>query len=137
MALEVEDGRLTLRDVLSTPDAMTADEDAEDQIHDFINSVATIVEKAHEADKLRHQVFSKSAGAKQKQSRELRWKLAREVVWISQDIRALQLSSTAWRRFSSRLRAAVEQLKPLEKEVAPATSGQRKIPNNMASVPGT
>ena len=118
LALEVEDGRLSLRDVLSTPDAMTADEDADDQIRDFRAAIADIEEKSREADKLRHQMFAKSAGAKQKLGRELRWKLARAVVRISQDIRALQLSSTAWRRFSSRLRAAVEQLKPLEKEVA-------------------
>ncbi len=118
LALEVEEGRLTLRDVLSTPDAMAADEDAEDQIRDFLLAIATVEEKASAVDKLRHVMFSKSNGAKGKQTREQRWKLARAVVRVSQDIRALQLSSTSWRRFSSRLRTAVEQLKPLEKEVA-------------------
>jgi RNA polymerase primary sigma factor len=118
LARELEDGRLSLRDVLSTPDAMTADEDAEDQIHDLVAAISAIEEKAREADKLRHQMFAKTAGGKYKQPREPRWKLSRAVVRVSQDIRALQLSSAAWRRFSARLRAAVEQLKPLEKEVA-------------------
>ncbi len=118
LARELEDGRLSLRDVLSTPDAMTADDDAEDQIRDFVAAVAAIEDKSHEADKLRHQLFGKSSAGKHKQGREPRWKLSRAVVRVSQDIRALQLSSAAWRRFSARLRAAVEQLKPLEKEVA-------------------
>jgi RNA polymerase primary sigma factor len=118
LAHELEDGRLSLRDVLSTPDAMTADDDAEDQIHDLVVAIRAIEEKAREADKLRHQVFARTAGGKYKQAREPRWKLSRAVVRVSQDIRALQLSSAAWRRFSACLRAAVEQLKPLEKEVA-------------------
>ena len=118
LARELEDGRLSLRDVLSTPDAMTADEDAEDQIREFVVAISAIEEKAREADRLRHQLFAKSAGGKYKQGREPRWRLSRAVIRVSQEIRALQLSSAAWRRFSARLRAAVEQLKPLEKEVA-------------------
>jgi len=118
LARELEDGRLSLRDVLSTPDAMTADEDAEDQIREFVVAISAIEEKAREADRLRHQLFAKSAGGKYKQGREPRWRLSRAVIRVSQEIRALQLSSAAWRRFSARLRAAVEQLKALEKEVA-------------------
>ena len=118
LVVEVQDGRLSLRDVLSTPDAMAADEDEEGPVQEFAAAVRAIEAKAREAELLRQRFLTRAAATRQKQQRELRWKLARMLVRISREIRALQISSHIWRRFSNRLRSAVELLKPLEKEIA-------------------
>jgi len=118
LAVEIQDGRNSLRDILSTPDAMTADDEEDGQIRDFVASIRFIETLVHEAEKMRHLLLTRPGGSRQKHQRELRWKLARMLVRISRQVRALQLSSATWRRFSNRLRAAVEQLKPIEKEIA-------------------
>jgi RNA polymerase primary sigma factor len=115
---EVEDGRLSLRDLLSTPDAMTADDEAEEQIQEFVIAVGRIQERVREVEKASHQLSAKGAASRHRPPREPRWKLARMTVSISRDIRALQFSSHVWRRLSNRLRAWVEQVKPVEREIA-------------------
>ncbi len=118
LAAEVQDGRSSLRDILCTPDAMTADDEEEQQIHDFVASIRSVEIYIREAERLRHQVLARPSGARQKHQKELRWKLSRMLVRVSRQIRGLQLSSSTWRRFSNLLRAAVEQLKPIEREIA-------------------
>ncbi len=118
LAAEVQDGRSSLRDILCTPDAMTADDEEEQQIRDFVASIRSIEVHVREAERLRHQVLARPSGGRQKHQKELRWKLSRMLVRVSRQIRGLQLSSSTWRRFSNLLRAAVEQLKPIEREIA-------------------
>ncbi|MGO9240319.1 MAG: RNA polymerase sigma factor RpoD [Bryobacteraceae bacterium] len=118
LAAEVQDGRSSLRDILCTPDAMTADDEEEQQIHDFVASIRSVEIHIREAERLRHQVLARPSGARQKHQKELRWKLSRMLVRVSRQIRGLQLSSSTWRRFSNLLRAAVDQLKPIEREIA-------------------
>ena len=74
LAVELQDGRNSLRDILSTPDAMTADDEEDGQIRDFVASIQFIETLVHEAEKLRHQLLSRPAGSRQKHQRELRWK---------------------------------------------------------------
>ena len=118
LAAEAQDGRSSLRDILCTPDAMTADDEEEQQVRDFVASIRSIEVHIREAERLRHQVLARPSGARQKHQKELRWKLSRMLVRVSRQIRGLQLSSSTWRRFSNLLRAAVEQLKPIEREIA-------------------
>jgi RNA polymerase primary sigma factor len=118
VAHEAEEGHLSLRDILSTPDAMAADEDEEEQILEFTGAIAAVDLKVRDTEKLSHQFSAKGGAAKNRQPREARWRLARAIIAISREIRALQFSSHMWRRFANRLRASVEQLRPMEREVA-------------------
>jgi RNA polymerase primary sigma factor len=97
---------------------MAADEDEEEQILEFTTAITAVEGKVREAEKLSHPFTAKNGAAKSRQPREARWRLARAIIRISRDIRALQFSSHMWRRFANRLRASVEQLRPIEREVA-------------------
>jgi RNA polymerase primary sigma factor len=118
IAREVEEGKLSLRDVLSLPDLLTTDEELEKFRVDFLAAVEEIAKQLRKAQQTKLKLIATPRGTKPKQYRATRWALARSLVKISRDIRKLQFSSTIYRHLSSRLRSAVEQFRPLEKEIA-------------------
>jgi RNA polymerase primary sigma factor len=70
------------------------------------------------AQKLRQQMVPFSLGRKPKQNMARRWKLGRTIITISRLVRSIPFSSAVFHRFSAQLRRAVDEFKPLEREIA-------------------
>jgi RNA polymerase primary sigma factor len=114
---EVREGKRNLRDVLAIPELMAADEDIDRfqvAFEDQIGALAKDLKKVHQ---LRNKLTAMPR-TKLKQLRATRWELARLIVRLSLLIRGMQLSSAIYRHLTATLRNAVDQLAPLEKDIA-------------------
>jgi RNA polymerase primary sigma factor len=130
IGMEVEEGKTSLRDVLALPDLLATDEEIEQNRIEFLAAVEGIARQRKKTQQLRHKLAAHPRGTKPKQYRAARWALARALVALSLEIRKLQFSSYSYRRLSSRLRDAVEQFGPVEREISRLT---RTLEDNVAS----
>ncbi|GIU74566.1 MAG: RNA polymerase sigma factor RpoD [Bryobacteraceae bacterium] len=117
IAREVREGKRSLRDVLASPELMTADEELDHFQSEFDLQVEQLAKNVKKVQQLRNKLIAMPR-TKMKQYRATRWELGRLIITISRQIRAMQLSSAIYRHLANRLRAAVDQLAPLEKEIA-------------------
>ncbi|MBL0160467.1 MAG: RNA polymerase sigma factor RpoD [Bryobacterales bacterium] len=118
IAQEVEESKISLRDVLSLPDLLSSDEEMEQFRMDFAAAVEVIGLQIKRAQQLRLKLTATPRTGKPKQYRATRYALSRGMVQISREIRKVQFSSLIYRRLSNRLRAVVEQFRNIEKEIA-------------------
>ncbi|MBI5085855.1 MAG: RNA polymerase sigma factor RpoD [Acidobacteria bacterium] len=118
IAQEVEDGRTSLRDVLSLPDLLTTDEELEEYNVEFTSAVEEVSKHLKKAQQVRVKLAATPRSTKPKQYRSTRWLLARTLVRISRAIRKIQFSSYTYHRLSNCLRSAVDQFGPIEKAIA-------------------
>ena len=117
LAAEVREGKRILRDVLAIPELMAADEDIDRfqvAFEDQVEALAKDLKKVHQ---LRNKLTAMPR-TKLKQLRATRWELSRLIVRLSRHIRGMQLSSAIYRHLTCRLRNALEQLAPLERDIA-------------------
>ncbi len=117
LAAEVRDGKRNLRDVLAIPELMAADDDIDRfqvAFEDQVDLLAKDLKKVHQ---LRNKLTAMPR-TKLKQLRATRWELSRLIVRLSRHIRAMQLSSAVYRHLTGRLRGALEQLAPFERDIA-------------------
>jgi RNA polymerase primary sigma factor len=115
---------LQVRDVVAISDPIMTDEALMEESARVIQGIEEIEKNYKKAQQCRQKLQAISRQMKPKQHRNLRWSLARTMVLISRQIRALQFSSLTRRRLSATLRSAVEDLKPIEREIVKI---QRKI----------
>jgi RNA polymerase primary sigma factor len=122
----------SIRDILLMPDLVVTDESLTQQIDELIATVAEIEKHYRKAQQLRQKLQAISRGMKPKMHRSLRYSLARTMVSISRLIRAILFSSLTLRSLGGSLRRSVDQLRPIEREIARI---QRKLetPSNGAS----
>jgi len=118
IAREVDDGSLLLRDALSIPELLASDDETDDYKADFFASIEGIEKLAKKLQQTRMKLLATPRVNKPKQHRAARWALARLMVSISREIRKIQFSSHIWRRLANRLRSAVDELVPVEHEIA-------------------
>jgi RNA polymerase primary sigma factor len=114
----------TVRDLLVMPDLMVTDETVAEQSAELLATIAEIEKHYKKAQQFRQKLQSVSRGMKPKMHRTLRWNLARTMVCISRLIRRIHFTSVTRRELAGRLRAEVEDLRPVEKEIAKL---QRKL----------
>ncbi|MGB9609468.1 MAG: RNA polymerase sigma factor RpoD [Bryobacteraceae bacterium] len=117
IAREVREGKRSLRDVLASPELMTADEELDHFQSEFDLQVEQLAKNVKKVQQLRNKLIAMPR-TKMKQYRATRWELGRLIITMSRQIRSMQLSSAIYRHLANRLRAAVDQLAPLEKEIA-------------------
>ncbi|MFN3323908.1 MAG: RNA polymerase sigma factor RpoD [Bryobacteraceae bacterium] len=108
---------ITVRELLLLPDPLANDENLEEQQADLLRALEQIKAEYQKALQLRQKLQTSARNLKPKQQRNLRYSLARSVVRVSQMIRTIQFSPYMLRRLSTRLRLAVEELRPVEKEI--------------------
>ena len=112
-------------DILSLPEQ---DNDEEDdftpQVQDFLNKLEDIERHYRKVQANRQKLLAISRSLKPKQHRSLRWAISRSIVQISIAIRQIQFNSSVRRHLIDELRRKVEELRPIEREVARL---QRKI----------
>jgi RNA polymerase primary sigma factor len=114
----------SVRDILVMPDLLVTDETIAEQSTELLATIAEIEKQYKKAQQFRQKLQSVSRGMKPKMHRTLRWSLARTMVCVSRLIRGIHFTSMTRRELAGKLRAAVEDLRPVEKEIARL---QRKI----------
>ena len=121
-----------IRDVLVMPDLLVADESLPERVEELLAIIAEIDKNYRKAQQFRQKLQAISRSMKPKMHRALRWNLARTMVVISRLIRGIQFTSATRRALAGNLRTVVEQLRPIEREIARI---QRKLeaPANGAS----
>ena len=123
---------VVIRDVLVMPDLVVAEETLPERAEELLAIIDEIDKNYRKAQQYRQKLQAVSRGMKPKMHRTLRWSLARTLVVISRLIRGIQFTSATRRALAKNLRNVVEQLRPIEREIARL---QRKLeaPVNGAS----
>jgi RNA polymerase primary sigma factor len=123
---------VVIRDVLVMPDLVVAEETLPERAEELLAIIDEIDKNYRKAQQYRQKLQAVSRGMKPKMHRTLRWSLARTLVVISRLIRGIQFTSATRRALAKNLRNVVEQLRPIEREIARL---QRKLeaPANGAS----
>ncbi len=111
-------GAVSVRDVLVLPEFVVSDEDFSAQHEDLLARIADIEKHYKKSQQFRQKLQAVSRQMKPKQHRGLRYGLARSMVAVSRIIRNIAFISSVRRALAGRLRRAVEELKPLEREIA-------------------
>jgi RNA polymerase primary sigma factor len=124
MAETIQADPSTVRELLVMPDLMVTDETVAEQSAELLATIAEIEKHYKKAQQFRQKLQSVSRGMKPKMHRSLRWNLARTMVCVSRLIRGIHFTSVTRRELAGRLRAEVEDLRPVEKEIAKL---QRKL----------
>jgi RNA polymerase primary sigma factor len=107
------------RDMLAgaEPDPESDEEDDAPR-QQFLAAVEEINKAFRKAQQLRLKTAATPRSTKPKQHRAARWQTARQMVRIARQVRALELSSLAYRRLQHSLAAAVEESAQKEREIA-------------------
>ena len=107
-----------IRDVLSLPEPEGEEEDLTTPINEFTDTLEEIEKLYKKVQTTRQKMLAVSRSLKPKQHRGMRWMMGRTLVTISSIIRDIQFGIQMKRHLIGVLRRKVEELKPLEKEVA-------------------
>jgi RNA polymerase primary sigma factor len=118
-----------VREILSMPDLVVTDEIVNEQRQQLLATLAEIENHYKTAQQIRQKLQAVSRGMKPKMHRKLRWSLARTMVMISRLIRSIPFSSEMRRTLAGRLRQAVDELKPVEREIARIQRKIESMPN--------
>src|SRR5579871_3719823 len=132
MGEELTNNTRSIKDVLVLPEFVITDEDFTAQTDELLAKIAEIEKYYKRSQQFRQKLQSISRAMKPKQYRNLRYSLSRGMVQISRIIREIPFSTSVRRSLAGRLRSSVEELKPLEREIAkiqrrmedPAVNGQ-------------
>jgi RNA polymerase primary sigma factor len=118
LAEELRHDAIWIRDVLLTPELVSVDDTLVEQKEEFLTTVAEIEKQYRKSQQIRQKLQAIMRGRKPKQVRSMRGSLARTVVRVSRLLRGLQFNSMIRHRLSDRVRRAVEEFKPIEREIA-------------------
>jgi RNA polymerase primary sigma factor len=109
---------LSARDVLQISDPILTDEIVEEKRREFVQSVEDIAKHYKRILHARKQLMAIPRTLKPKLYRRQLWEVGRLIVRTSRLMRGIHLQSPVIRHLIGRLRAAVEDLRPVEKEIA-------------------
>ncbi|MGI8741678.1 MAG: RNA polymerase sigma factor RpoD [Bryobacteraceae bacterium] len=115
---DLRKGQTSVKDVLVLPEFVITDEDFSKQTQDLLAKIDEIEKHYKKSQQFRQKLQAISRGMKPKQHRSLRYNQARAMVQVSRIIRETQFGTAIRRSLGDRLRAAVDELKPVEREVA-------------------
>jgi RNA polymerase primary sigma factor len=106
------------RELLTLPELLATDESIDVPAQQLLATLADIEKNYRKSQQIRQKMQAVSRSLKPKSHRALRWGLARTMVVISRLIRSLALSTETRHSLGARLRRAVEDLRPIEKDIA-------------------
>src|SRR3954463_13180344 len=124
MGEEVALDTLSARDVIQIADPMLTDEMVEEKRQEFARNAEDVARHYKKILQCRQKLMAIPRGMKPKQYRRQLWELGRLIVRTSRLCRAIKFQSPVIRHLIDRLRAAVEELRPLENDLAKT---QRKL----------
>ncbi|HUB80095.1 MAG TPA: RNA polymerase sigma factor RpoD [Bryobacteraceae bacterium] len=108
---------ISARDVIQIADPVLTDELVEEKRLEFARAVEEISRQYRKILQCRQKLQAIPRQMKPKQHRRQLWELGRLIVRSSHLVRAVKFQSPVVRHLIDRLRASVEELKPLEREV--------------------
>jgi len=115
---------LSARDVVQIADPVLTDELVEEKRQEFFRAVEDISRHYKRILQCRQKLMAIPRGMKPKLFRRQLWELGRLVVKTSRLVRGIRFQTPVIRHLIEKVRAAVEQLKPIERDVSRV---QRKI----------
>jgi RNA polymerase primary sigma factor len=124
MSEEMARQSISARDIIQISDPILTDELVEEKQQEFTRVIEDISRHYRRMVQCRQKLQAIPRGMKPKQYRRQLWELARLVVRTSRLVRAIRFQSPVVRHLIDCLHAAVEDLKPLERDVARV---QRKL----------
>ncbi len=124
MGDEMASDDLNARDIIQIADPVMTDELVEEKRQEFARAIEEIGRHYRKILQCRQKLQAIPRAMKPKQYRRQLWELGRIVIRTSKLVRAVKFQSPVVRHLIDRIRAAVEQLKPLEREV---TRIQKKL----------
>ena len=114
----LEQNRVSVRDVLIMPDSNGIDSFGTEQKEQLLQRIAEIAKHYEKAQQFHQQLQAVSHSLKPKQHRMLRYNLARSLVSLSRIYRRIQFRPPSQRKIVDLIGRAVEQYKPVEREIA-------------------
>ena len=111
-------GAASVKDVLVLPEFVITDEDFVTQLEDLLRKIEEIEKHYRRSQQFRQKLQAISRSLKPKQHRSVRNALARSMVQVSRIIREIPFGICVRRTLADKLRCAVDELKPLEREIA-------------------
>ena len=124
LAEEMRKDLLSARDAIQISDPILTDELVEEKRQEFFRSSDEIGRQYKRILQCRQKLLAIPRGMKPKQYRRQLWELGRLVVKTSRLVRTLHFQTPVIRHLIDRIREAVEELKPVESEIARV---QRKL----------
>jgi RNA polymerase primary sigma factor len=118
LAAQVLNNETAIRDVLMSPDPPMSEENLGEQAQEFVKAVEEIQKLHKKVQQLQQKLPAVPRGTKPKQNRSLRMNLARHIVQLSRAVCALPFTSQTRHQLALSVRHAVDQLKPVEREIA-------------------
>ena len=118
-----------IRDILQSPDPPVSDENFEEQTQEFLKAVEEIDKLYRKTMQIQQKLPAVPRGTKPKQNRSVRMSLARAIIKVSQRICAVPFTSEMRHAMAQTVRMAVDQLRPLEREIA---KSQRQLEEYVA-----
>ena len=114
----LERDQVCLYDVLFLPELIGSDQSLEQPREQLRQAIAEIRKHYRKAQQFRQKLQSVSRGMKPKQHRTLRYNLARSLVRVSRTYRQIQFAPQYQHKTIDVIRQAVEQYRPVEREIA-------------------
>jgi RNA polymerase primary sigma factor len=118
MGEEMARGVLSARDVIQISDAILTDELVEEKQREFTAFTEEIARQYRRILQCRQKLQAIPRGMKPKLYRRQLWELGRLMVRTSRMLRVIRFQSPVIRLLIERLRGAVEELKPVEREIS-------------------
>jgi RNA polymerase primary sigma factor len=118
MGEEMAQGQLSARDVIQISDPIQTDELIEQKQREFAASAEDIGRHYRRILQARQKLQAIPRSLKPKQHRRQLWELGRLVVKTSRMLRLLRFQSPVIRHLIEGLRAAVDELRPIEREIS-------------------
>src|ERR1019366_5532769 len=114
LAEEVRRGTIAARDVMLVADPLIMDDAAEESGQEFIAMAEDAARHFRKFQQLRQKLNAIPRGLKPKQHAHLLWETHRARVRVSRRIRTVRFQGSILRHFAAHIRAAVEELTPVE-----------------------
>jgi RNA polymerase primary sigma factor len=124
MGEEMERNTISARDVVQIADPILTDDLVDEKRLEFIRGAEEIERHHRKILQCRQKLAAIPRGMKPKLYRRQLWELGRMVVRTSRLVRCIKFQGPMIRQFIDRIRAAVEELKPVERDIARV---QRKL----------
>jgi RNA polymerase primary sigma factor len=115
---DVRSGAVAARDILLFNDPIPTDETYDAGAHAMLASCDELAKLRKRFLQLKQKMVAVPRQSKPKQNRRLRWELGRLAVHISRHACAIQLQNQAVKDLIFKLRAAVEEVRPIEQKIA-------------------
>ncbi len=118
IADDLRTGAASARDVLQFTDPVPSEETYEAGAQTMIAACEDLERRARKFVQLKQRIFAVPRQSKPKQNRRLRWEMGRMAVSISRLACGIRLQSHVTKELICKLRAVVEEVRPLEQKIA-------------------